>query len=322
MGNAAAKRSTNGKYLKGSGAAKEWTLDRGRCPCSRVILQCLTRSCLFLFRPSCRYLVDLDVQLTFTIPLVALAFLHSPCHPGKSKHVDSDSENDNGSDHGSDTSSSSSTTTAAQSALQRLAKYDSLWHIWAQLDWKEEDDLLRSTLPYASLRTAMWMRERRRTKILAQQRLARSPAKPPSHERRPSMLARLINAIASSSSDSAEPSSSASSSAASASASAPYSRAVSASELAIQDAAGQLLQPHADDPSVSASKPAEQPVHIALVLALIRHFKKGRLLSTMLVVRLLMRARTVLKALPNVVWIYVCVCIVGSARARACVECM
>ena len=32
MGNAAAKRGANGKYLKGNGAAKEWTLDRGRCP--------------------------------------------------------------------------------------------------------------------------------------------------------------------------------------------------------------------------------------------------------------------------------------------------
>ena len=178
--------------------------------------------------------------------------------------------------------------------------------------------MLRSTLPYATLRASMWMRERRRTKILAQQRLARSPAKPaaapPSHERRPSMLARLINAIASSSSDSTEPSasssSSSSSSSASASASAPYSRAVSASELAIQVAAGQLTQPHADEPSAAASaaKPTEQPVHIALVLALIRHFKKGRLLSTMLVVRLLMRARTVLKALPNVVRVFVFVC--------------
>jgi hypothetical protein len=59
-------------------------------------------------------------------------------------------------------------------AEEQALEAERLWKIWNALDWKEEDDMLRSTLPYASLRPAMWMRQRKRTKYLAQQRQGRT----------------------------------------------------------------------------------------------------------------------------------------------------
>jgi hypothetical protein len=117
---------------------------------------------------------------------------------------------------------------AAEAAAVR-AKYQEVWAAFQSLDWKAEDDVLRSDLAYSKMSPLVWMKERKHASAIAQQRMQ-------------STLAEAASVSDVRASDSAEPS-------------------------------------------------APQPISLALVLGLIKHFKKNRLLSPMMVVRILMQAR-------------------------------
>jgi hypothetical protein len=119
----------------------------------------------------------------------------------------------------------------AEAAAVR-AKYQQVWAAFQSLDWKAEDDVLRSDLTYSKMSPHVWMKERKHASAMAQQRMQSA------------LAATVTDATASS------------------------ARATGGAE-----------------PS------APQPISLALVLGLIKHFKKNRLLSPMMVVRILMQAR-------------------------------